>query len=91
MAHKTLKILENELMNARASVNVGGQYFHYKHPEVAYIVIGLSILEATDEVAVRYAMVHHPAVEFVRPLISWLDTVEWQGAIVPRFTLITNQ
>jgi hypothetical protein len=86
MSHRTLTELQNELTQARAHVMVAGRYCHYKHPEVAYTVNGLSILEATDEVAVRYSMVDNPAVEFVRPLSSWLETVEWKGATVFRFT-----
>jgi hypothetical protein len=88
MSHRTLAELQNELTQARAHVVVAGQYYHYKHPEVVYIVNGLSILEATDEVAVRYSMVDDPAVEFVRPLSSWLETVTWKNATVPRFTPI---
>jgi hypothetical protein len=91
MSHRTLTELQNELTQARAHVVVAGQYFHYKHPEVVYIVNGLSILEATDEVAVRYSMVDDLTVEFVRPLSSWLETVEWQGVTLPRFTPIENQ
>lgn len=88
MAHKKLFELENELTQARAHVVVGGLYYHYKHPETAYTVNGLSILEASDEVAVRYSLATNVAVEFVRPLSSWLETVEWQGTEMPRFTLL---
>lgn len=87
MAHKTLAELEHMIKAAALRVSVGGHYYHYKHPEVMYLVTGLSILEATDEVAVKYAMTDHLTVEFIRPLQSWLDTVDLQGRIVPRFTL----
>ncbi len=88
MSHRTLTELQNELTQARAQVMVAGHYYHYKHPEVAYVVNGLSILEATDEVAVRYSVVDDPTVEFVRPLSSWLETIKWRDATVLRFTPI---
>lgn len=67
-------------------IHVGGRYTHYKHPEQPYEVKGLVVLEATDEVAVRYAVVGNPAVEFVRPLSSWLEAVDQVGKTVLRFT-----
>lgn len=85
MNHKSIAELESILREAATRVVVGGTYAHYKHPHQLYMVNGLSILEASDEVAVRYAMLAAPDVEFVRPLTSWLETVEWNGKTVPRF------
>lgn len=86
MAHLTMDELADMLAMAKTKVIIGGQYAHYKHPDQLYRVTGLSILEATDEVAVKYAPVDNPEVEFVRSLTGWLQTVDWNGQAVPRFT-----
>lgn len=85
MAHKSHEQLANELKVAAQQVEVGGQYCHYKHPDRHYTVIGLSILEATDEVCVIYQPVDQELISFVRPLSSWLDVLEIDGQSVPRF------
>ncbi len=85
MGHKTIAELRIRLEKAHSMVHVGASYNHYKDMNKQYLVTGLSILEATDEVAVRYAMVDKPDVEFVRALSVWLQTVEWEGQTVDRF------
>lgn len=85
MTHVTLDDLARNLKNAATSVRVHGHYAHYKHPDQPYEVKGFTILEATDEVAVRYTPLSNPGIEFTRPLDSWLETVEVNGKSVPRF------
>ena len=86
---KSYEQLKQELADAARSIEVGGRYAHYKHPELPYIIKGFAIWEVTDEVAVLYQPVHEPAVTFVRPLKVWLETVEWEGKTVPRFVKIS--
>jgi len=86
MDHTPLADLRTQLIAAQALVTVGAHYSHYKHPDRLYRVNGLSVLEASDEVAVRYALLDAPEVEFVRPLVSWLETVSFSGRSVRRFT-----
>jgi hypothetical protein len=88
MAHKTFEELNRLLQEAAESVSPGARYAHYKHPHYPYIVTGFCVLEATDEVAVKYASVDHSDVEFVRALEVWLETVTLNGKTVPRFTKI---
>lgn len=38
-------------------------------------MIGFTIIEATDEIAVLYQMVDEPKISFARPLTSWLELV----------------
>ncbi|MDB5183003.1 MAG: hypothetical protein JWO47_787 [Candidatus Saccharibacteria bacterium] len=85
---KTYEELERELIEAAKSVQLGKYYAHYKHPEMPYQVKGLVIMEEDNAVVVRYASAKNNGVEFVRPLSVWLETVEWQGKTVPRFTLL---
>jgi len=89
MAHRPLAELNADLRTAAAKVKVGGRYAHYKHPELPYLVTGLVILEANDEMAVVYQVEEAgEQVTFVRPLKSWLGTVRWHGRRLHRFTLV---
>lgn len=87
--HKPEAILAQDLRAAAHEVAVGELYYHYKHPELLYRVAGLAILEATDEVGVRYQAQYGERIEYVRALRGeegWLATVQWQGQTVLRFT-----
>lgn len=88
MGHKTFAALHKMLDDGQSKVTVGGQYTHYKDAKKVYVITGLSILEANDSVAVKYARTDNPEVEFVRALDVWLETVEWQGQTVARFKKI---
>jgi len=87
---KSYEQLRQELADAATKVNVGDMYGHYKHPDKPYCIKGFCVLEANDEVAVMYEPVDQPGVVFVRPVSVWLEAVEWNGTIVPRFTKITK-
>ncbi len=92
MGHLLLQQLNDMLTAAANKVKIGGWYAHYKHSELPYQVTGLVILEATDEVAVVYSVTEDGAeVTFVRSLTDWLETVEWQGKQMPRFTLVKKR
>ena len=86
MDHKPIFELKIFLLEAAQKVSIGEKYYHYKDEVKSYTVTGLSILEETDEVLVKYQMDSHPEVEFVRPLRIWLEQVEWDGKLIPRFT-----
>ena len=88
MDHKPIFELKILLEDAAKQVVVGAKYYHYKNNEKFYTVSGLSILEETDEVVVKYVMDDHPEIEFVRPLSVWLEKVVWNSQAVPRFTKI---
>lgn len=90
MDHKPIFELKILLEDAAKQVTIGAKYYHYKDSATYYTVTGLSILEATDEVAVKYTMDEHPEIEFVRPLSVWLETVEWNSRQVPRFTKVAS-
>ncbi len=76
MAHLTYDELEKLLRNTSVQVEVGGVYAHYKTPTSRYKVLGLTVLEADNRIAVRYSSEEHPTVEFIRPLDSWLALVD---------------
>lgn len=90
MAHISHDELNKRLAEAGELVVIGGVYRHYKYPEREYFVEKLAIQEATEKVCVIYkdiAAISAPS--FVRDLDSWLETVEWEGKMVPRFVPIS--
>lgn len=89
--HKTREELHQELDKAKDKVKVGGIYAHYKHPDQKYQVISLGFIEANDEMCVIYRAKYDEELTFVRPVISWLETPEWEGEKVSRFKLISNK
>lgn len=63
-----------------------GIYRHYKGPE--YRVLGLAHHTETDETMVVYQLMYKDFGLGVRPLTSFLESVEVDGERVPRFSLI---
>jgi len=78
-------ILAKEIEKAKLKVVVGAQYWHYKDRNKVYEVIGLGFLEANDELCVIYQAKYGKNLIFLRPLCIWLENVEWEGKIIPRF------
>lgn len=77
----TLSELNAQLDDAKHLVAVGSDYFHYRNHD-KYHVVGLGIIEATQEVGVIY---QKDAFTWIRPLSSWLELVEVDGKLIPRF------
>lgn len=90
MPHKSQPALTQELKDATNKVHVGALYVHYKQPENTYRVTNLAIIEATDEVCVVYQAKYGDQITFVRPLKSWLESVEQNGKKVKRFTKVED-
>lgn len=86
--HKSYFELKDEMKEYSNKIKIGGTYSHYKHPENLYIVTGLAVLESTDEICVLYDSIDNRGVIFVRPVESFLETVELNGVNVPRFKSI---
>ncbi|MDB5178665.1 MAG: hypothetical protein JWN01_608 [Patescibacteria group bacterium] len=83
MGHLADSELQSRLAQAASQVSIGAEYVHYKGN--IYLVTGLAILEATDEVGIIYDARYGEGLTFVRALESWLETVEYKGENVPRF------
>ena len=80
--------LDKRIKEAEKQVVIGGVYRHYKHPERKYFVERVAIQEATLKPCVLYKDIATlSAPSFVRDLDSWLENVEWEGKMVPRFVL----
>lgn len=85
MTHESLEGLRLLLDEAAKDLPIGSSYRHYKDLARTYTVVGFTILEATDEVAVRYVPDYASGVEFTRPLSSFTATVEVDGRTHLRF------
>lgn len=86
--HSSYESIEIKLADAAKLIKVGATYAHYKHPENPYKVINLGLLEATEEVCVMYQNLKNNVI-WVRTIDKFLDTVEWNGQMVPRFTKLS--
>jgi hypothetical protein len=84
--HREQLELAKEIEAAQSQVTVGTTYRHYKGADKIYLVTGLGFLEANDQLCVIYQAQYGERLTFVRPLSVWLETVEWDGRTVPRFT-----
>ncbi|MCI0597762.1 DUF1653 domain-containing protein [Candidatus Parcubacteria bacterium] len=73
------------LVEAGTKVVVGERYAHYKHPECPYRVTMLVILEADQTIGVVYTQDAGKHFPFVRPLKEFLEEVNHEGHLVPRF------
>ena len=80
----SIKQLEDRITSARALINIGATYNHYKNKR--YKVTGLAIIESTNEVGVIYEPLYAKNLTFIRPLASWLEDVSVDGRLVKRFT-----
>lgn len=85
MAHTPESVLREELDKAQDLVAVGERYAHYKQPEHAYTVLTIGITEEDEQPAVVYQAEYGERVTFIRPLSSWLETVDDNGTEKPRF------
>lgn len=65
-------------------LRIGGRYRHFKGME--YRVLALARHSETDEQLVVYRQEYGDGGVWARPLAMFLETVEHNGAAVPRFT-----
>lgn len=86
MEHTPASILKKAITDTEQVVHIGSRYTHFKNPSVEYVVTGLGILEATEEVAVIYQSQSAETITFIRPFKSWAESVEHEGITVPRFS-----
>ena len=84
--HEEQLVLIKDLDAASDKVTVGATYYHYKNNNKVYQVVGLGFLEASDELCVIYTAQYGKGLTFIRLLSVWLETLDWNGKIVQRFT-----
>ena len=69
-----------------ASAPVPGRYRHYKGGE--YEVVGVATHSETEESLVVYRPLYGERGLWVRPLSMFIETVEHDGEVIPRFAFI---
>ncbi len=90
---KTLEeqqLLKQELEQAEQHIEVGAQYRHYKAAHKIYKVLHLAFQEEDNELSVIYQAEYDERLIFIRPVLSWLEDVEWEGETVPRFSRLES-
>jgi hypothetical protein len=73
----------NKLRDATLKVKAGELYYHYKNKRKFYRVERIGINEVDCKIVVVYTSCDHEKITWIRPLDSWLETIDG----VPRFTL----
>ncbi|MBL8121231.1 DUF1653 domain-containing protein [Candidatus Saccharibacteria bacterium] len=80
---KSLRELREMMTEATELVPLGSVWRHYKGG--VYTVEHIAYDEVTSEFEVVYRPEEAADVYFTRSLSVWLETVQWQGAALPRF------
>ncbi len=80
--------LRQELDEAAKQVHEGQQWYHYKHPDLFYTILGLGVIEATETVAVIYRSDYGEGIVWIRSLEEFLGKVEIDGNMVNRFNIV---
>jgi hypothetical protein len=90
MEHKPQEQIVSDIKIAKNHIEIGARYSHYKDSAKVYLVKDFGTLEVTDELCVIYQAEYDLKLVFVRPVNEWLENVEWQGSLVPRFIKIDS-
>ncbi len=86
LPHTSHDELNKMLLSVIMQLPLGTIYKHYKYIDRDYQILGYAIQESSQKVCIRYRNIKEDnAPEFVRDYDSWIEEVEWNGAIVPRF------
>ncbi len=87
MSHSSEDLLKQALDKVSQEVRVGGVYVHYKDPTKMYEVLALAISESDEAVEIVYNALYGKHLVFTRPMSSWCDDIEVNGAVTKRFVL----
>lgn len=74
------------LSTAKRQVEVGAKYKHYKSDDMIYEVKDIVIQEVDNEPCVIYKALYGNRITFSRTVKVWLETVDFEGKLSPRFT-----
>jgi len=89
MSHSNKDTLLHQLKVAKSSVEVGGRYFHYKHPDKFYTILRIGFIEKTEEVCVIYEAEFEDELVWVRTLTDFLSKVKLEDVEeIDRFTKV---
>lgn len=80
--------LATRLAEAATKVQAGARYKHYKN--LTYKVLLIALREEDCEPCVIYQAEYGERLTFIRPVTSWLESVEIDGRSTQRFTKISG-
>lgn len=88
MSHKSAQELFAMLEDAKAKLEIGARYSHYKRPNDFYTLTDVVIIEADDSIGICYRAEYEElrGVTFMRPIDDFMAEVEFEGKMVKRFT-----
>jgi hypothetical protein len=55
---------------------IPGVYYHFKHPELHYALLGIALHTETEEKLVIYKRLFEDFQMFARPLVMFIETVD---------------
>ena len=85
--HKPPEQLASDLEAAKEQVPIGSEWAHYKTQNL-YKIIGHVIDADLDEAGVIYQAQYGDHLPWFHTLSAWMETVEWEGKKVRRFTKV---
>ena len=85
-AYDTIFSMSNIELSKKARSLTLGIYEHYKKKR--YIVLGVVVHSETLEELVLYKAMYGKRLKWVRPLDMFLENIEVEGKIIPRFKLV---
>jgi hypothetical protein len=88
MPHKPQEQLLELIGQAKKNIKLNTNYRHYKNQKDSYKVVDFVVIEATDQIGVLYQAQYGKKLTFVRSVTSWLEKVEQNGQLIPRFSEI---
>jgi hypothetical protein len=88
MPHKPQEELLDLIDQAGNKIKLNTNYRHYKNQNDSYKTLDFVIIEATDQIGVLYQAQYGKKLTFVRPVANWLEKVEQNGQLIPRFSEI---
>jgi cyclomaltodextrinase len=88
MPHKPQEELLDLIGEAKNKITLNTNYRHYKNQKDSYKVVDFVVIEDTDQIGVLYQAQYGKKLTFVRPMTSWLEKVEHNGQLIPRFSEI---
>jgi hypothetical protein len=77
-----------ELEKLKQEIPVGTLFHHYKHTDKIYRIVLHGFWEATGEPAIVYQRIDGDKSTWIRTAKVFLENVEWDGKIVPRFSRV---
>jgi hypothetical protein len=88
--HTDESTLVTELEAVKNMIYPGDVYHHYKDPAKLYKILGVSLLESTEEVAIIYQSLYGHKITWVRTWKNWSESVEYNGVLYPRFKQVNT-